>query len=297
MLFSNWEKLSELLVNFFFPYLSLSLFYSGGTRLIVEGAGFGDTLPAKGAMSVTIGGTPCTSITWISDSKVECVTPPEPPSVGDGFNCVSVQVSVTTESTNSNEKTIISSAANSKFRYEHKGADSSVDSVQITPANVDQIINGDRPALIKICTPGCDKCKAMKHAWNEMARLMRCKNVIIGTIRGDLYPQLMERYNIDEYPRVVWFSEGRTSPTKEYSGLFSAERMIGWIAQQFGKANDMWSPLEDGDPGVGWKTGSGQDLSPLVIGQGLPLGSNSVCKALTAVAKPVEEPKKRFYFF
>ena len=68
------------------------------------------------------------------------------------------------------------------------------------------------------------------------------------------------------------------------------------IDEQFGKANDMWSPLEDGDSGVGWKTGSGQDLSPLVIGQGLPLGSNSVCKAITAAAKPVES-KKRFYFF
>ena len=119
------------------------------------------------------------------------------------------------------------SKKNSKYRYEHTGADSSVDSVQLTPANVDTIINGDRPALVKVCTPSCEKCLAMKHAWNEMARLMHCKNIIVATIRGDLYPQLMERYAIDEYPRVVWFSEGRTSPTKEYTGVFSAERMIG----------------------------------------------------------------------
>ena len=269
-------------------------FLSGGTTVIVEGAGFGETLPAKGALDVLIGGKPCTSTKWISDSKIECVTPPEPASIGDAFNCVSVQVSVKSE-----ESKMITSARNSKFRYEHKGADSSVHSVQITPSNVDQIITGDRPALIKICMPGCEKCTAMKHAWNEMARLMRCKNVIIGTIRGDLYPQLMERYAVDEYPRLVWFSEGRTAPTKEYTGLFSAERIIGWIARQFGKANDMWSPLEDGDPGTDWKKGSGDNVSPLVMGQGLPLGSSSVCKAvaLEKEEKPVEGKKKRFFFF
>ena len=144
------------------------------------------------------------------------------PSVGKDFNCVSVQVN----SMGPNGKSH-ASKKNSKYRYEHTGADSSVNSVQLTPANVDEIINGDRPALVKVCTPSCEKCIAMKHAWNEMARLMRCKNIIVATIRGDLYPQLMERYAIDEYPRVVWFSEGRTSPTKEYTGVFSAERMIG----------------------------------------------------------------------
>ena len=152
----------------------------------------------------------------------------------------------------------------------------------------------------------------MKHAWNEMARLMQCKNIIVGTIRGDLYPQLMERYAIDEYPRIVWFTEGRTTPTKEYTGLFSAERMVGWIARQFGHANSMWSPLDDsgesstgggsGDPGDAWKSGSGNSKSPLVIGQGLPVGSSSVCKAtstteVSTATKDDVATKKRFYFF
>ena len=276
---------------------------NGGTTLIIEGAGFGETLPTKGDIEIAIGGTPCTSTKWISDTKVECVTPPEPASIGSDFNCVSV-----TMTSKDKEGVLHTSKTNSKFRYEHKGADSSVASVQITPSNVDSIINGDRPAIIKICTPSCEKCVEMKHAWNEMARLMQCKNIIVGTIRGDLYPQLMERYAIDEYPRIVWFSEGRTTPTKEYTGLFSAERMIGWIARQFGHPNAMWSPLDDsgegGDPGEAWKTGAGAgSKSPLVIGQGLPKGSSNVCKA--AIIKGVDDTateekvasKKRFFFF
>jgi hypothetical protein len=280
---------------------------NGGTTLTIEGSGFGTTLPKKGSFEISIGNEPCTSTKWISDTKVECVTPPEAPSIGKDYNCVSVQVTSVDE-----QGAKHASKRNTKFRYEHHGTDSSVSSVQITPSNVDEIINGDRPAIVKVCTPSCEKCTEMKHAWNEMARLMQCKNIIVGTIRGDLYPQLMERYAIDEYPRIVWFTEGRTTPTKEYTGLFSAERMVGWIARQFGHANSMWSPLDDsgesstgggsGDPGDAWKSGSGNSKSPLVIGQGLPVGSSSVCKAtstteVSTATKDDVATKKRFYFF
>ena len=74
----------------------------------------------------------------------------------------------------------------------------------------------------------------------------------------------------------------------------------------------MWSPLDDsgeesaGSPGRNWTEGGATtDSSPLVIGQGLPFKSSSVCKAV-----PVEEPeeattaldekptkKRRFFFF
>ena len=89
----------------------------------------------------------------------------------------------------------------------------------------------------------------------------------------------------------------------------------GWIARQFGKPNGMWSPLDDsgeesvGSPGRNWTEGGATtDSSPLVIGQGLPFKSSSVCKAVPVEeAEEAEEAtttldekptkKRRFFFF
>ena len=49
----------------------------GGTTIVIEGAGFGEELPRPGTLNAMVGGAKCTSTRWISDTKLECVTPPE----------------------------------------------------------------------------------------------------------------------------------------------------------------------------------------------------------------------------
>jgi thioredoxin-like negative regulator of GroEL len=228
-----------------------------------------------------VGGVPCHTTTWVSDNKLQCVVPAEGAAGASGefdSDCVSVQVRV-----GPGPEQI--SKVNSKWRYEHQGASKKSHSVQLTPANVDQVINGDRPVLVKLCSPSCDHCKKLQHPWNEVARLMKCKNMVVATVRGDRFPQLLERFQVDEYPRVVWIPEGMTTPTKEYTGVFSAERIVGWIARQFGHANKLWSPLEDGNAGPDWE--STTTKSPLLIGTGLPPASKK-CKA-AAIAAASEE--------
>ena len=47
---------------------------SGGTPLVLRGTGFGRVRPL--ALTVAVGGAPCTNATWLSDTSVACVSPP-----------------------------------------------------------------------------------------------------------------------------------------------------------------------------------------------------------------------------
>lgn len=246
---------------------------------------------------------------WESDTKLKCTVPAEGvPKPGEDSSCMSVRVRV-----GPGKEQI--SKRNAKWRYEHQVSSDQSHSVELTPSNVDQVVTGDRPVMIKLCSPNCEQCRKLKHPWNEVARLLKCKKVLVATVRGDRHPALLERFGVKDYPRIVWIPEGLTMPSKEYTGVFSAERIIGWVARQFGHANTFWSPLESGDPGAEWGTNNANVTSPLLVGTGPLPPSQERCKAVPESSTQgtetkldetplqdlklptLKEPEKRFYFF
>merc|ERR1712146_68259 len=113
--------------------------------------------------------------------------------------------------------------------------------------NIDSVLNGQQPVILKVCEPSCPTCQQLKQTYEEVARMLECKHVHVATLRGDLHPALAQRYGVEDYPRVLWFPEGRTTPTAEYVGTFAADKMIGWSAHQMGIPNTFWSPSEEGE--------------------------------------------------
>jgi hypothetical protein len=288
---------------------------TGGSVVTITGAGFGVTVPPKGALTALIGGVPCQDTVWESDTKLKCTVPAEGvPKPGEDASCMSVRVRV-----GPGKEQI--SKRNSKWRYEHQVSKDQTHSVELTPANVDQVVTGDRPVMIKLCSPNCEQCRKLQHPWNEVARLLKCKQVLVATVRGDRYPTLLERFGVQDYPRIVWIPEGLTTPSKEYTGVLSAERIIGWVARQFGHANRFWSPLESGDAGAEWGVNSAtNETSPLLVGTGPLPPSQERCKAVPEAGaagnsaetkldeaplqdlklppmKEAEEKRRRFFFF
>lgn len=232
----------------------------GGTIIQIIGVGFGSTLPAPKTLTAFVGGRQCQKTIWVSDTKITCMVPAAD-SAATEKRCISVQVQ-----TGAGAGTM--SEPNSKWRYDSPGdvAESSVENV--TPANIDSVLNGQQPVMLKVCEPSCPTCQQLKQTYEEVARMLECKHVHVATLRGDLHPALAQRYGVEDYPRVLWFPEGRTTPTAEYVGTFAADKMIGWSAHQMGIPNTFWSPSEEGGELFGNSTGVARMLPSAVAGAG-----------------------------
>lgn len=211
----------------------------GGQRIIIKGSDFGSRRPKQGSLVATIGGKACQKTKWISDSEVECVVPE-----GEGA-CKAIQVRV-------GKKESQISHVNTMWHYDNP-ADAEKSFVQdLDENNFDKIVNGDSPVLIKFCTPKCEHCRALKPIYKELARLLKCKKVVIAAVRADTHPALAKRFGLNDYPRLLWFPEGRTLPQGEFQGNAKAEYLLGWLAKQMGVPNQLYGtgkePVEATQP-------------------------------------------------
>jgi thiol-disulfide isomerase/thioredoxin len=199
----------------------------GGQRIIIKGRDFGSRRPKKGDLVASVGGKACQKTKWISDSEVECVVPE-----GEGA-CKAIQVRV-------GKKDSQVSRVNTMWHYDNP-ADAEKSYVQdLDENNFDKIVNGDSPVLIKFCTPKCEHCRALKPIYKELARLLKCKKVVIAAVRADTHPALAKRFALNDFPRLLWFPEGRTQPQGEFQGNAKAEYLLGWLANQMGVKNQLY---------------------------------------------------------
>ena len=75
--------------------------------------------------------------------------------------------------------------------------------------------------------------------------MLECKRVITAAISASDYPELLDRFTVKDYPRLLWIPRGSTMPVAEFSGTYSTEKIVGWVAHQHGNANKLWSPMDD----------------------------------------------------
>jgi len=192
----------------------------GGTKVVIQGKDFGFRRPVPGALVASIGGRKCLKTTWKSDSEVECVAPE-----GTG-SCKAVTVRVGARDSQV-------SASNTLWHYEDAPDATKTHVLRLNPGNFDEIVNGDRPVMINFCTRGCEVCQKLKPVYEEIARMLTCKSVVIATVRVDQHPSLAKRFSLkDTFPRMLFFSEGRTTPSAEFNGKLVAENILGFMARQ-----------------------------------------------------------------
>lgn len=193
---------------------------SGGTKIVIKGRDFGSRRPKQGTLVASVGGHQCQKTKWVSDTEVECVSPE-----GSG-SCKAVTVRV-------GRRDSQVSAANTFWHYEDAGEASKSHVVKLNAGNFDEIVNGDRPVMINFCKRGCEFCQAAKPIYEEIARMLKCKSVVLASVRVDKFLSLAKRFSLKEsFPRMLFFGEGRTTPSSEFNGKFVAENLLGFMAKQ-----------------------------------------------------------------
>jgi len=193
---------------------------AGGTKITISGDDFGFHRPKEGTLVASVGGRKCTKTVWKSNTEVECVIPE-----GSG-SCKAVTVSV-----GSGDSEV--SQSNTLWRYEDPADAVKTHVVRLNPGNFDEIVNGDKPVMMNFCTRGCEVCQALKPVYEEIARMLQCKNIVIASVRADQHPALAKRFSLkDTFPRILFFNEGRSTPSSEFNGKLTAENLLGFMARQ-----------------------------------------------------------------
>ena len=193
---------------------------SGGTKITILGTDFGFRRPAKGTLVASVGGRKCAETIWKSNTELLCVAPE-----GSG-SCKAVTVRV-----GRSESEV--SQSNTLWRYEDPSDAAMTHVIRLNPSNFDEIVNGDRAVMVNFCTRGCEVCQSLKPVYEEIARMLQCKSVVIASVRADQHPSLAKRFSLkDTFPRMLFFSEGRTTPSAEFHGKLVAENLLGFMARQ-----------------------------------------------------------------
>lgn len=91
--------------------------------------------------------------------------------------------------------------------------------VDVTPENVDSILDGTKHVLLEIYAPWCGHCKALAPTYEKVAEaFQRHKSqLVIAKLDGDKHRKLGERFQVTGFPTLKWFNKGSTAAT-EYGG-------------------------------------------------------------------------------
>ena len=79
--------------------------------------------------------------------------------------------------------------------------------LHLNEALFEELLCGEKPALVEFWAPWCSHCVALETAFEEIAAKYG-DQLAVGKINIDDHPVLAERYFIEFVPTLVIFSEG-----------------------------------------------------------------------------------------
>lgn len=89
------------------------------------------------------------------------------------------------------------------------GSPGGIAPVQLTDANFQQkVLQSDVPVLVDMWAPWCQPCIAMKPTIRELAEELQGE-AIVGDLNIDENPFIRQKYNIDKYPMLLIFVDGK----------------------------------------------------------------------------------------
>jgi thioredoxin 1 len=91
--------------------------------------------------------------------------------------------------------------------------------ITVTKNNFEEIINGEKPALIDFWAPWCGPCRMLGPIVEEFAQ--ENTNVVVGKVNVDDEPELASRFGIMTIPTLIVFKNGEV--VNKSVGLISKE--------------------------------------------------------------------------
>lgn len=80
--------------------------------------------------------------------------------------------------------------------------------LQITDANVNELINGDKPVVIDLWAEWCGPCRAIAPVIEELATEYDGR-VVIGKYNVDEDTELSEKFSVRNIPTLLFFKNGQ----------------------------------------------------------------------------------------
>lgn len=99
--------------------------------------------------------------------------------------------------------------------------------VDITSSNVNSIIGGDKPAMVKFYSPNCPHCRNMADAFASAAAAFT--DVRFGGVDCTKESSICSKYHVNGYPTVYIFATGSKDTLAEYTGSRTVDDFIDFV--------------------------------------------------------------------
>ncbi|ABO95825.1 predicted protein, partial [Ostreococcus lucimarinus CCE9901] len=104
--------------------------------------------------------------------------------------------------------------------------------MDLTTENFDSQVGGGKGAFIKFYAPWCGHCKALAPAWKQLGEAFADnEGVVIGDVDCTKQESLCQKYGVQGYPTLKYFT-GATSATGDaYQGGRDFEALQTWASE------------------------------------------------------------------
>ncbi|KAK3276386.1 hypothetical protein CYMTET_15532 [Cymbomonas tetramitiformis] len=105
------------------------------------------------------------------------------------------------------------------------------DVLELYPDTWDVAIGQQRAIFVEFYAPWCPYCKRLEPIWKELAEesSVNESGLQIARINADKYTEFMDRYDVEGYPTLILFKEGR--PISTYRGRAELQALKTFVNQ------------------------------------------------------------------
>lgn len=107
------------------------------------------------------------------------------------------------------------------------------DVVILTSKNFEEIVKKAEFALVEFYAPWCGHCKKLKPEYAKAASILKEYNdkIVVGKVDATEEKELAETYEVQGYPTLKWFVNGKVS---DYGGGRDVETIVRWVKKKTG---------------------------------------------------------------
>lgn len=101
--------------------------------------------------------------------------------------------------------------------------------VDLTTANWDEYVNGEKSVMVEFFAPWCGHCKALTPEYEKAADAFAAdKTVVIAKVDATVEKELGSRFGVSGYPTIKFFKKGGTTD-EVYNGGRTAEDIVTFM--------------------------------------------------------------------
>ncbi|EDO47340.1 predicted protein [Nematostella vectensis] len=106
--------------------------------------------------------------------------------------------------------------------------------IDLTKDNFDEVVNGEKFALVEFYAPWCGHCKQLAPTYEQLGEAYtQSSDVIIAKVDADGDRDLGSRFDVKGFPTIKYFPKGSTTP-EEYNGGRDINDFIKFIEEKTG---------------------------------------------------------------